>query len=392
MHAFQDSFPIRLFIRQQRNAVVLISLLFASPSPSAAAVTAASEQAAAIINSMSPVNGPGIQYIVADKDRIIFEHAAGMADIAEGTPLDRDHTMAAFSMTKTLTAIAVLQLAEQEKLGLDDRADRFVKHPYPDGITIRQLLAHTAGLPDPIPITWVHLAEQDDRFDENAALTRILLKHGKADSTPGQRYGYSNIGYWLLGKVVEAAAGQDFTVYVERHLFRPLDLEARSIGFKIPRPAHHAKGYLAKYSFMNLLKGFLMDKEVWGAYEGSWLRIKDVYLNGPAFGGAIGSARAFSRILQDLLRQGSLLLGKKGKALLFEQQRTQDGRLIEMTLGWHIGELDGQRYYYKEGGGAGFHCEMRIYPSAGLASVIMTNRTAFDPKKALGRLDRLFMN
>ena len=369
----------------------MTSFLFASLSLTPAAIAASSEQAAAIIDSLSPTGGPGIQYIIVNESRTVFEHAAGSADIAEGAPLDMDHTMAAFSMTKTLTAVAVLQLVEQGKLDLDDRASKFVKHPYPDAVTVRQLLDHTAGLPDPIPITWVHLAEKDDRFDESAALTRILHKHGNADSMPGQKYGYSNIGYWLLGKVIEAVSGQDYSVYVEQHLFRPLNLDSRSIGFKLPKPPHHAKGYLAKYSFMNLMKGFLLDKEVWGEYEGSWLRINDVYLNGPAFGGAIGTARAFSRMLQDLLRKESLLLGTKGKALLFEQQKTQDGRLIEMTLGWHIGELDGQRYYYKEGGGAGFHCEMRIYPSSGLASVIMTNRTAFEPKKTLGRLDKLFM-
>jgi hypothetical protein len=59
-----------------------------------------------------------------------------------------------------------------------------------------------------------------------------------------------------------------------------------------------------------------------------------------------------------------------------------------MTLGWHVGELNGLRYFYKEGGGAGFHCEMRIYPSIGLASVIMTNKTSFDSRKELSRIDK----
>lgn len=391
MLKLEDPFPMRHFLRRQKSALVLLGMLLATPSPASPAVTTADETASAIIDSLSPANGPGIQYIIIGGNGTIFEHAAGSADIAQGIPLDLEHTLAAFSMTKPLTAIAVLQLVEQGTLGLDDSARTFVKHPYPAEITIRQLLDHTAGLPDPIPVTWVHLAEHHDRFDENAALAGILQKHGKPDSKPGERYRYSNIDYWLLGKVVEAASGQSYTAYVEQHLFRPLGLDNQTIGFTIATPPRHAKGYLAKYSFMNLLKGFVLDKETWGEYEGRWLRIHDVYLNGPAFGGAIGSARAFSRILQDLLKQDSLLLSKSGKALLFEQQKARDGRLVEMTLGWHIGELDGQRYYFKEGGGAGFHCEMRIYPSSGLASVIMTNKTAFDPRKVLGKLDRLFM-
>jgi len=168
-------------------------------------------------------------------------------------------------------------------------------------------------------------------------------------------------------------------------------LKPAEIGFKINDPSNHAKGYLAKYSFVNLIKGFVTSKEVWGEYEGSWLHINDVYLNGPAFGGAIGSARAFGRVLQDLLPEESLLLEKSTMQLLYTAENTNSGKRIPMTLGWHIGELNGLSYFYKEGGGAGFHSEMRIYRSHGLASVIMTNRTAFNSRKELSRIDENFI-
>ena len=79
-----------------------------------------------------------------------------------------------------------------------------------------------------------------------------------------------------------------------------------------------------------------MDKKVWGEYEGSWLHIKNVYLNGPAFGGAVGSAKAFSRILHDLLSEESILLGNSAKQLLYSQQKNNSGKIIDMALGWHI--------------------------------------------------------
>jgi len=112
-----------------------------------------------------------------------------------------------------------------------------------------------------------------------------------------------------------------------------------------------------------------------------------VYLNGPSFGGAIGTATAFSKMLQDLLSEQSKLLGEKSKQLLYSQQQTDAGKNIDMTLGWHIGKLNGVTYYFKEGGGAGFHSEMRIYPDNGIASVIMTNRTSFNSRKILNELD-----
>jgi D-alanyl-D-alanine carboxypeptidase len=58
---------------------------------------------------------------------------------------------------------------------------------------------------------------------------------------------------------------------------------------------------------------------------------------------------------------------------------------------WHIGELSGLRYFYKEGAGAGFHSEMRMYPSLGLATVIMANRTSFNSRKKLSRIDSIFI-
>jgi len=138
---------------------------------------------------------------------------------------------------------------------------------------------------------------------------------------------------------------------------------------------------------MNLLKSFLIEDTTWGEYEDNWLHINNVYLNGPAFGGAIGSARAFSRILQSLLSDKSVLLSGNTKQHLYSQETTHSGKKIDMTLGWHIGELNDKKYYFKEGGGAGFHSEMRIYPDMNLATVIMVNRTSFNTRKQLSNLD-----
>lgn len=349
------------------------------------------EQAARLIEELAPPDGPGIQYIIADKSSVIFEQSSGLSDIKNRTPLRLDHTLAGFSMTKTITAIALLQLVEKRIIALDDPVDKYVKHPYGPDITIRQLLNHTSGIPNPIPLKWAHLASSDNKFDEDTALDLVLREHPKPARAPGEKYAYSNIGYWLLGKVIEAATGQEYQTYVRQNIFQPLKLSPAEIDFEIHGPANHAKGYLAKYSFMNLVKGLVTNKEVWGGYEGRWLRINDVYLDGPAFGGAIGSAKAFSRILQDLLSEESRVLGKSAKKLLYNQEKNSAGKLLPMTLGWHIGELKGLRYFYKEGGGAGFHSEMRIYPSAGLASVLMTNGTSFNSRKELSRIDRNFL-
>ncbi len=344
-----------------------------------------------LLPTMSRIDGPGIQYVVVDEAGIVHEESTGLADAKSRTAMTGAHAMAAFSMTKTLTAIAVLQLARQGRLEPDAPAARYVVHPYDQKITIRQLLSHISGIPNPIPLRWVHPAEGHPRFNERSALEEVLAKHRMMDGRPGEKYSYSNINYWLLGSVAEAASGENFAAYVRKNIFKPLKLQPDEIDFTYSEHAPHAKGYLAKYSFMNLVKGFVTDKAVWGDYEGNWLHVQDVYVNGPAFGGAIGTARAFGIILQDLLAERSVLLGEQGRELLFARQKTADGKEIDMTLGWHIAKLDGIQYYFKEGGGAGFHSEMRMYPAQGLASVIMTNQTSFNSRKALNKLDGLFL-
>ncbi len=135
----------------------------------------------------------------------------------------------------------------------------------------------------------------------------------------------------------------------------------------------------------------ILDKELIGEYEGKWLHIKNHFLNGPAFGGLVGSAGSFGKFLQDQLKAESVLFNKKTKNLFYTQQKNNAGELVEMTLGWHIGNLEGTKYFFKQGGGGGYHNEMRIYLSRGMASIIMVNETTFNVQKYLSMLDRQFL-
>jgi len=335
---------------------------------------------------------PGIQYLVMDSTRTLFEYDGGWADIRGQVPMESSTTMMAYSMSKTITAAAVLRLVEARRIGLDDPLDRYVaSSPYGPSVTVRQLVSHTSGIPNPIPLRWVHAAARHAAFDENAALAAVLREYHDLRFPPGTKYAYSNIGYWLLGRVVESASGEAFTSYVTEHVLSPLGISPRELGFAILDSTRHAVGYLEKYSLLNMGKGFLIDSELVGGYEGPWLRIRSHYPNGPAFGGLVGTARGFGKFLQDQLRQHSAIFNDTTRALFFEPQRTAQGRDVPMTLGWHIGDLGGMRFFYKEGGGGGFHNMMRVYPAYGLATVVITNATGFNVNRCLNTLDRQFL-
>jgi CubicO group peptidase (beta-lactamase class C family) len=335
---------------------------------------------------------PGIQYVVVDRDSRLFEHAAGWADLAGRRRLEPTTTMMTYSMTKAVTAAAVLQLVERGAVSLDAPVKGVLGDiPYDDRLTIRHLLAQTSGIPNPIPLKWVHLPEEHAAYDERATLARVLAANGQLRFAPGERYAYSNISYWLLGQVVERVTGARFQDYVAENVFRRLGLPPAAIGFVIPSPEHHAKGYLPRWSFMNFLKPFLIDRKFVGEYEGRWLHVNDNYLDGAAFGGIVASAGAVGSFLQDQLRDEPILLGRETRRLQFTPQRNNAGELVDMTLGWHVGRSGGTPYFFKEGGGAGFHGEMRVYPSPGIASVAIANSGAFDVKAFLDAADRDFL-
>lgn len=339
-----------------------------------------------------PSKTPGIQYLVVNAQGPLFEFTRGEADIAEGRVMVPGTTQMAYSMSKTITAAAVLQLVDNNAIGLDDPIDRYVEgQPYGNSVTVRRLLSHTAGLPNPIPLSWVHPVGKHGAFDEPSALAAVLRKHSRLRSTPGTKYAYSNIGYWLLGPVVERVSRVPFTTYVRRSVIERLGVSPADLGYAIENPDQHATGYLEKYSLLNLIKPLFISRSLIGAYAGRWLEIRSHYLNGPAFGGLVGSCRGFGAFLQDQLRPQSVLFSETTRKLFYAPQQLSSGAPIDMTLGWHIGHRAGSRYYFKEGGGGGFHSMMRLYPDSGIGTVAIANATSFDIRGLLDRVDASFL-
>jgi D-alanyl-D-alanine carboxypeptidase len=330
--------------------------------------------------------------VVVSAEGPVFEYFGGWADLARGLPMGSGTTMMAYSMSKTFTAAAVLQLIDSQHLSLDESIDRFVDFcPYGPDVTIRRLLAHTAGIPNPIPLAWIHPPDAHETFDEHAALVMVLGRHKRLSFAPGTRYGYSNIGYWLLGEFVQQVTGVAFTAYVAQHVLQPLGVTPQELDYKIPSLPGHACGYLEKYSLMNAFKRMFVGREFIGTYFDRWLEIYPHYLDGAAFGGLVGTTRGFAKFLQDQLRPQSVLFRDSIRRDFYAQQHTNDGSVVPTSLGWHVGSLNDKRLYFKQGGGGGFHCMMRLYPSSGIGTVVMTNATGFNVRKLLDNTDCAFL-
>jgi len=271
---------------------------------------------------------PGIHYAIFRGDEPLCRFAGGLAEFAAGKPVDQETSFHAYSVTKTFTAVAVLQLVEKGLLDLDRPVrDLLPGLPYPSGISIRHLLTHTGGIPNPLPLRWIHLAAEDPGFDANGFFENVLERYPKPVSAPGQKFAYSNLGYVLLGQVIEKASGRPYRQYVTENILSRLGLEAGEIGFTVSDPARHAKGYQRRWGLMSLVLGFMIDKSKFmGSAEGPWRPFLTSYVNGSAYGGLLGTLRAFSRYAQLLSCRDNPLLGPVMTGQLFTENRTRDGQ------------------------------------------------------------------
>ena len=178
----------------------------------------------------------GAVTMVVGPDRIIALEAFGLADIASGRPMRKDSLFWIASMTKPITAMGVLMLVEEGKLGLDDPVEKYLPSfkaqklatptgpvPTPRPVTIRDLLTHTSGLSAASPT----VANQPV---DTIPLAAMVDHSGRTPliSAPGAKWAYSNTGINALGRIIEVVSGQPYPDFVQKRFFDPLDMNSTS--------------------------------------------------------------------------------------------------------------------------------------------------------------------
>lgn len=221
-------------------------------------------------------------------------------------------------------------------------------------------------------------------FDEQEFFQSIIQKNAKSQALPGVKFNYSNLDYVILGNLIETVSGTSFKTYVEDHIIAKLAIDNEVLGFTIPHPANHAKGYHPKWSLTNMVLGFFVDKKKFMATtERKWRAFNLFHVNGSAYGGLIGPPMAFVKYIQALLTK-DLLISDYYKNCLFEEQFIAKGRKTGMCLSWFKGRLNGHTYYCHAGGGGGYYSEIRIYPELNRGSVIFFNRSGMKDERFFG--------
>ena len=187
---------------------------------------------------------PAASLAIAKNSHLLYARAFGHSNLQQNEPAQPTSLFRIASVSKPLTAVAILQLVEQGKLNLTDKAFPLLNLQPPDGqqtnpqlntITIYHLLTHTAGFDrdksfDPMfrPIAIARLFNADPPA-QPIHIIRYMLPR-PLDFTPGNRYAYSNFGYCVLGRIIERVSGQSYETYVKNHVLQPLGITNMRIG------------------------------------------------------------------------------------------------------------------------------------------------------------------
>ncbi len=288
-----------------------------------------------LFRSLDDKELPGAAVLFAEGEAVRYRKGFGLARVSPPRPVQPETVFRIGSITKQFTAAAILKLAEEGKLSLNDSLARWLPDfPRADRITVHQLLNHTSGI-HPYTESPSFLAGVSEPVRPEALLDSIAAF--KSDFQPGKGWKYSNSGYYILGYLVEKISGKPYGKYLEDTFFKPLGMTQTGVYRNEKAPAGEALGYSAA-------DGVVEPAPDWNM---TW---------------AGGAGNLYST-LDDLLRWNLALHG--GKVLQDEMYRAMttpysytDGSPSENGQGYgyglSIGSFRGEPIYGHSGGLQGF--------------------------------------
>jgi CubicO group peptidase (beta-lactamase class C family) len=344
-----------------RGAFVLCLLLL-SPAARAGAQQATQtaalppgkvRQIEALVNAeMAKQRIPGMTVAVAAGRQVRWSAGFGTQDVENDVAARPSTVYRLGSISKPITAVAVMQLFERGKLDLDAPVQKYCP-AFPEKrwpVTTRQVLGHLAGIR--------HYKSDDEfnstRFYASVAEGLDMFKDDPLLSEPGTKYSYTTHGYSVLGCAVEGASGQKFADFVAENVFRPAAMERIRVDSVADIIPNRAQGYR------------ITDR---GVLTNSPLADNSYKVPG---GGFVSTAEDLARFAVAL--QTGRLLKRETLELMYAPQRTRDGKETGYGLGWGVAKRPtGERTVGHSGGQQRVSTFLHMQPDQGLAVVVMSN-------------------
>jgi CubicO group peptidase (beta-lactamase class C family) len=342
---------------------------------------------------------PGLSLVVVKDGKIVYSQSFGLADAPNRAPATPETIYHWGSMTKPTTATAIMQLSERGALSIDDPVTEYLPDfnvPYPsdssERITIRHLLNHSSGIGDPGDML-EHVHVEGEPFPNQVELAqRLLASNNKLKFEPGSQAAYTNLGYTVLGAVVEAAAGQPHKDYAVENIFRPLKMEHADYVYDNETHQLAATGSQPNGTISSAMLPMMgIDTDVWvrESIDGRmWFKQGNADFTGAA--GVRSPTADAARFAMAFLNEGELdgarILSPESVQKMFHEGhiKPKGGQTASLYkgiihgLGWMIWP-DGERIRIMHPGGVpmGFSATMQLYPEEQLGIIIHGNEWAY---------------
>ncbi|HEX2077742.1 MAG TPA: serine hydrolase domain-containing protein [Longimicrobium sp.] len=312
---------------------------------------------------------PGCAVGVAQNGRTVLRRAYGLAELEHQVPNTPETVFEAGSVSKQFTAAAVVLLARQGRLSLEDDIRRWIPEvpDYGLTITIRHLLNHTSGLRDWGSVMEIAGWPRGSRIHTHAHVLDIVARQRSLNFHPGAQYLYSNTGYNLLAILVERVSGTRFAEFSRREIFQPLGMT-------------HTQW---RDDFTRIVPGRAQ------AYtrRGGEFRLQMPFENVHGNGGLLTT-------VDDLLRWNQAIASGALGGILGEMEtrgRLAGGRQIEYALGLRVAPYRGVREVAHSGSTAGYRAYLARYPDQSLSVAVLCNASGANPTLLAHRTADVFL-
>jgi len=324
----------------------------ASPRPApAAADDALAAKIDAVMAAIYKPGEPGAAVIVRKDGRTILRKGYGMADLELGVPISPDMVFRLGSITKQFTAMAILLLAQEGKLGLQDEITKFLPAYPTQGkrITVEHLLTHTSGIQSYTDLPeWLPLWRKDMTLPELIA----LFKDKPMSFEPGRSWAYNNSGFVLLGAVIEKVSGLTYEAFLEERIFKPLGLKNSCYGS-------------AERIIPRRIPGYQEGK-------GGFVNAPYLSMTQPYAAGSLLSTVDDLAVWSDAVFSGKLV-GKEWLDRAFTPYKLAGGESSGYGYGWFVADFAGHRSIEHGGGINGFSTYEMTLPEDRIFIAILTN-------------------
>lgn len=336
-------------------SILLFFIFPASADPQTTGSGLDPNEEAKIAKMVTESGAPSISVAIVEHGELSYARGFGNASLEPSRPAEPQTRYAVGSISKQFTAAAILLMVEQGKLSLDDKVAKFFPQlTRANEVTIRELLSHTSGYEDYAPQDYM-IPEWTKPTNPEAILDQWAKK--PLDFDPGTKWQYSNTNFVLAGRIFEKASGQDLMAFLKAKIFQPLGMQSAG-DCSVDKTPNDAVAYTR----------FALGPP------------RSALREGPGWYFAAGELCMTPSDLAkwDIAFLNKRILSADSYREFTREVRLANGDATHYALGLHVGEFDNIPEVSHSGEVSGFLASNLVYPTRGVAVIVLSNEDAID--------------